>query len=137
MKKYLAAIIFFIGDVFLKWLALKTTPDFFLIPKIFALRLFQNPNLAFNLPLPQNIIIILSLVIIAGLFVLAYKKSLYRFLIFIIILGAVSNLADRIVHGFVTDYFYLWPISYFNLADLFIFAGVLLLAYKSLKNKNL
>ncbi len=41
--------------------------------------------------------------------------------------GAASNLFDRVRHGFVTDFLHLhfWPI--FNLADVFICSGVVLL----------
>ena len=43
--------------------------------------------------------------------------------------GSISNLADRLFRSFVIDYIGLpfWPV--FNLADIMINAGVVLLAY--------
>jgi signal peptidase II len=43
--------------------------------------------------------------------------------------GSVSNLWDRLVHGYVTDFIYLhwWPT--FNFADSFIVVGVCLLLW--------
>ena len=42
-----------------------------------------------------------------------------------VILGAVGNLADRIINGFTTDYILLFGHSAINLADLLIIFGIL------------
>lgn len=49
--------------------------------------------------------------------------------------GAISNLADRIIYGYVLDYLRIgfWPV--FNLADIYIFVGAFLFAYKIFKYK--
>ena len=43
--------------------------------------------------------------------------------------GTISNLADRLLHGFVIDYFYLkfWPV--FNIADSAITVGAMLVIF--------
>ena len=53
---------------------------------------------------------------------------------FLLLSGAVGNLIDRAQFGFVVDFIdvhvngYYWPV--FNLADSFIFLGVLLLLFE-------
>ncbi len=47
----------------------------------------------------------------------------------LIFVGALSNLIDRLHHGFVIDYIF-WPLNYFNLADLIILVGVIILLIK-------
>ncbi|HEX9664728.1 MAG TPA: signal peptidase II, partial [Patescibacteria group bacterium] len=98
-------------------------------------RFNQNYNLAFGIPLPRLLIISLMTAAIIILFSLLVKKLLAGRLfetvvILLIIYGAVSNLIDRIWHGFVIDYIDLiivsvsWPV--FNLADLMIVTGIIL-----------
>jgi len=48
----------------------------------------------------------------------------------LILAGALSNLFDRAWHGFVIDYVHIWILPIFNLADLFILAGLLLILVK-------
>jgi lipoprotein signal peptidase len=43
--------------------------------------------------------------------------------------GSVSNLWDRAVHGYVTDFIYVRLLPNFNLADSFIVTGVALLIF--------
>ncbi len=130
MKKYFFAAAVLTADIILKQIALRAESDFFLIPKIFAFKLFQNSTLGFSLYSPPILIIVLSIIILLGLAILVYKKPALLFPSTLIWLGAASNLSDRLRFGFVIDYFYLWPFSYFNLADLLIFIGALLLIYK-------
>jgi len=135
MKKIVWPSIIFLLDIIFKQIALQTHGDFFLLPKLLAFKFFPNPALAFSIAFPQLIIIIFSIVILLGLLIIIYKNPQYFFPASLIFLGALSNLADRIWHGFVIDYFYLYPMSYFNLADLLIFTGIILLAIKLSKHK--
>lgn len=130
MKKYLLTIILFITDIILKQIALGNRQIYFLIPKLLAFQLFKNRSLGFSIYFPQILIIIFSWLILLGLIILVLKKQNYFFPAALIFLGAISNLFDRLSHGFVIDYFYLFPISYFNLADLLIFSGVILFIIK-------
>ncbi len=45
----------------------------------------------------------------------------------LILTGASSNLLDRIKHGAVIDYLSLFSLMIFNLADVMIFIGVIIL----------
>ena len=60
-----------------------------------------------------------------------------------ILIGAVSNLSDRIINDYVLDFIYIhykgfyWPA--FNFADVYITLGVLMIIFqivKELKKKN-
>lgn len=130
MKKYLLITIIFIIDLILKQIVWRIPHDFFLIPNFFAFKLFQNPALGFSLYFPANLIIILSVIILLGLAIVIHKRPALLFPAFLIWLGALSNLLDRWRYGFVIDYFHLYPISYFNLADLLIFVGAVFLIFK-------
>ena len=63
-----------------------------------------------------------------------YFKKPETYLLFILA-GAISNFADRAVFGCVIDFIDLkiWPI--FNLADIFITIGVIMLVLKIKKQK--
>lgn len=54
----------------------------------------------------------------------------------LIIAGAVSNLIDRIFRGYIVDYVHFLNINVFNLADVFIVAGVLIYAYQIFTSKK-
>jgi len=144
---YLAGVVFlFLLDRWLKNWALTElyNQKINIIKKIFSLELFQNENVAFSLYLPPAVILFLVITIISGLtFSLVFRFIKRReradFMdigMLLIIFGAVSNLVDRLRFGFVIDYFNLvyWPV--FNLADIMISGGVIILAVSIWKNKK-
>lgn len=51
----------------------------------------------------------------------------------LLIVGALGNLLDRVIHGFVIDFISIGRFPVFNLADICITVGVGLLIYRSLK----
>lgn len=86
----------------------------------------------------QAFLIALALAVTAVLWAWSCRPvaRLVAFALALIIGGALSNVADRVVHGAVADFFLLhwgdlsWYV--FNLADVAIVAGVALLLYDSL-----
>ena len=80
-------------------------------------------------------LIVISLIIIALIIYYVsknkFKSKLELFGYSLILGGAIGNLYDRIVYGYVIDFldFYIFGYDYpiFNLADSFIFIGVLIL----------
>ncbi|EKD89833.1 MAG: Lipoprotein signal peptidase [uncultured bacterium] len=136
MKKYFYLIFLFLADIILKQIALRDAEGFFIIPRIFAFYFFKNSALAFSIKFPQSVIVIFSILILMGLLFFVWQKPCFFFPITLIILGAISNLFDRISYGYVVDYFYLFPVSYFNLADLLIFSGLILLIIKLYRHKQ-
>jgi len=101
---------------------------FYLIPGIFQIKFSANQFIAFGLPVPQVLIIILVLIILSFLWwrSLIILKLGQLLALSLIIIGAVSNLLDRLLYGFVIDYLniFIWPV--FNLADVMVVGGVIL-----------
>lgn len=105
-----------------------------LVVNVFKLEHVENQGIAFglNLPYPQLIFSILTLLLIIFIIYLAIKElnlnfKLSQFAIALIIGGALGNLIDRITQGFVVDFIAIWKWPNFNLADSFIVIGVLLI----------
>ncbi len=108
------------------------------------LKTFYNPNLAFSLPLPG--ILIIGVVIIILIFLGYYfakalktKATAVAAALGLMIIGASSNLWDRLYLGSVVDFisFNFWPAG--NLSDVYIVlgAGWLLLTFKLAKNPKI
>ena|SRR3989338_690833 len=102
---------------------------------------FQNPGIAFSIPFPNNLLILITPFVIIGLslIVTSYrckqsirvclKKRVSPHLLFgllLIIFGASSNLIDRILFGATIDYIRLYT-AVINVADIMIITGVILL----------
>ncbi|MCM8757633.1 MAG: signal peptidase II [Candidatus Omnitrophica bacterium] len=127
-------------DRFTKYYALKIPSQGIPIIKgIFHLTLVFNTGSAFGLFKDTNyLFIIFSLLTI--IFILRYLKKLILFKIkfaFILVLsGAVGNIVDRIIFGYVIDFldFRIWPV--FNFADISITLGIFLILISILKNKR-
>ena len=92
----------------------------------------RNTGIAFGI-LPGRLGIVSVLTLLAVVWMLVhFARSGSRHMLFPVALGllvggSVSNLADRVVQGHVTDFIHVshWPT--FNLADSFIVVGVVLL----------
>lgn len=147
MKKMIAvyiAIIFFIGlDRFLKILSLAdSSRQLNLIGEILKFKFEANRYIAFSLPLAGNLLVAIIGLIIFSLilaFVFYVRKREYNKLLplGLVILGAGSNLLDRIKYGYVIDYLDLKYFTVFNLADVMIVIGVvLLIVVPNKKNKS-
>lgn len=117
-------------DFWLKHIALLSFPEegSFVPSAFFALILHKNPGIAFDLPIPLPLVIAVSILII-GILVWVTKKNLktspnISLFASFIILGAIGNLVDRIIHGFTTDYLLLFGRSVINISDILILTGV-------------
>jgi signal peptidase II len=117
--------LFFFLDRLLKYFSTGNWSGEKLIGNYFGWLPSANHGIAFGLPVPPLVIIIASLPLIALVIFLFYKTSnaLARAGLYFVLLGAVSNLFDRLVYGHTLDYFLVF-ISIFNLADMMIVAGV-------------
>lgn len=109
--------------------------NFFIIKPIFSFAFFANDKMAFSLPSPLTVVVPLSIfaILILFFFVIQGTKNRDWTLLaglWLILAGALSNLFDRMVYGYVVDFLRLWPISYFNLADLLIITGAVWLIWK-------
>ena len=93
-----------------------------------------NQGAAFGFLAGYNwLFVILSIVFLLILFYFFAKIRDLRFGLSFVIAGALGNLLDRLVYGHVIDFIHLgfWPT--FNLADVFIVVGVILLLIKTWK----
>lgn len=121
-------------DQILKQIARVSAEPFYIIPQLVGWEYFENKGVAFGIPLPQIIVIPLSIVIIiAGIYYLnktTYTKHKAIGAMFMIA-GALSNLVDRFIYGFTIDYIRIIT-SILNCADILIIVGALLL----IKNKK-
>ena len=77
------------------------------------------------------ILIALMVVILIIYLMFISNKRLEKLAYFIIIIGAISNILDRLINTFVVDFIsihyssYYWPA--FNLADIYITIGIIML----------
>lgn len=101
---------------------------------VMALPYHKNDGIAFGIDLPLWIQIMGSLIIIYMLINMAIeqfyekKDAHYKMLLLgAIIGGGLGNLVDRMVNGFVIDFIVLRPFPTFNVADLGITVGLVLL----------
>jgi len=123
--------ILFLVDRLTKWLALKIPEGgiFFISKKIIGLSLYKNQNIVFNLEIHQTLLYIFIFVILAILiwFLIRNYQNKNIFFIFsisLIIVGALSNLIDRLFFGYVIDFLSFFNYSIFNLSDVYIVVGV-------------
>ncbi len=143
MKKQLLLIniwvlFFFILDRILKKVALSGATEEFLFLRF---SLFRNPNIALSIPLKGFIFYFLLIIILAWVvsgIIRSYQSvRIARIFGFSLILaGAFSNILDRWQSGAVIDYFDLPLLTIFNLADLMILAGVIILIWQLIFDKN-
>ena len=100
---------------------------------VFSLEIFPNVNFAFSLKVPQFWAFLIYFILLCGLvgfFARTKNRSLKFELGFtLIIAGALSNIFDRVYLGFVRDFIYVFWGNIFNLADVFIVAGILLMIF--------
>lgn len=112
-----------------------------IISKLFYLTYAQNTGIAFSF-LEGKVPFIIIMTIIVILVVLKYIKNADRngacdICYGLVIGGAIGNLVDRLIYGYVIDFIdvrilgYHFPI--FNLADSFIVIGILVLFVFSFK----
>ncbi len=79
-----------------------------------------NEGIAWSIPIPMLVVMLVTLGAIAALSWLYYQKQITRWIYAIILAGALWNLYDRVVLWWVRDFIDLgfWPI--FNIADIAI-----------------
>lgn len=86
---------------------------------------YLNQNFSWSLPVNNLAVIILTAILLLSL--IYWRQRLFgpRWAWYLIGLGALSNLVDRLWRGGVVDYIFLPYGGVINLADIFIIAGVI------------
>jgi len=104
-------------------------PDYVRDFLLFKLDFVLNSNMAFNIVIPQIIIFFLVGIVLALLVYLLVKNYRSRnfglvCVISLIMIGALSNILDRVQFGGVIDFIDVPYFSVFNLSDIYITLGV-------------
>ncbi|QEK11986.1 signal peptidase II [Crassaminicella thermophila] len=105
-----------------------------IIENIFHLTYVRNVGAAFGILQNQKMFfVIITLVVISGIILFTRTQTnIHKLVVYslsLIVGGAIGNLIDRIRFGYVVDFFdfRIWPV--FNIADISIVVGAILLSY--------
>ena len=137
MTKIFILILLVSFDILTKNLVFNYIDLYDFIPILFFLELTHIHNFGVSFGFLSGIVSPWILILI-GLLVVGFitylminsKDLLEKWGLFIIISGALSNIIDRIINGYVIDFIYLhisnfyWPA--FNFADIYISIGILM-----------
>ncbi len=132
-----------IADIVLKQYALTALPEITgPTAPIFDFALFKNPGVAFSAPIPLEIVTIVTGIATLALLRTIWREYRDRPLIAVgalfMLLGATSNLVDRLIHGFTIDYLVVFSRSVINFSDILIVLGlfILLRYYQPIPSTN-
>ena len=89
------------------------------------------------------LLVLIGLLVVVFIFYLmiSSKDSLERWGLFVIISGALANIVDRMINGYVVDFIYFhlhafyWPA--FNFADIYITVGIIMIIANMIKKLRL
>ena len=110
---------------------LKDSSAIVVIPGVFELQYTENRGVAFSMLQGQRWLFIpLTIAVALVILVMMLRSPLRRYKLFsftcvLILAGAIGNLIDRIVYGFVIDFLYFSLIDFpiFNFADCCVVIG--------------
>ena len=110
---------------------------FVIVKDVFQLRYLENRGAAFGMMQGQQTFFVISALIAVAVityvyFKLPWEKRFHplRAVVLFIAAGAVGNLIDRLVLGYVVDFFYFELIDFpiFNVADIYVTCATIILA---------
>ncbi|MEI7511164.1 MAG: signal peptidase II [Candidatus Peregrinibacteria bacterium] len=119
------------------------TQNFAFLPEneFFRLELHHNPGISFSLPVPLALQIGISILVFIAAGIFIYKNppqgKWETLSIALITGGALGNFIERVLSGQVTDFIAVWHFPVFNLADSFLFVGVVMLLINSSFQKKI
>ena len=147
MKKFLILVFLIFLDLFVKNLVFNSIylNNFIPITSFFDLAHIHNYGISFGLFsgfFTSWVIVVISSLVTLFIFYLYFQSNniLEKWAYFVIIAGALSNIIDRGINGYVLDYLYFhykefyWPA--FNFADIYISLGVFMIIIKLFKDFN-
>lgn len=129
---FIFGIILILLDQIIKLLIIHK--DINIIPGFLRFTYIENKGVAFGmLSSNQNLVIILNSIFLLMVSIYFFKKDdilkKEKIALILILSGGLSNLFDRIFRGFIIDYMniYLLDFPIFNLADVFLTVGVIIM----------
>lgn len=136
----LSLILIILDQITKYWasIQLKAKPPIVWIPGVFELNYLENKGAAFGIFQNQRIFFVI-LTIILSIFMLHILYKLpetkrytpFKLCLIFILSGGLGNLIDRIVNGYVIDFFYFSLINFpvFNVADCYVTISMIVLIY--------
>ena len=148
LRKIIIFLILVSLDLFSKYLVFNYIDlyKFIQITPFLDITHIHNFGISFGLfseTIPAVFLIIIALLVVFFIIYLLLNSHDYLeyWGLFIIICGAIGNIIDRFVNGYVIDFIYFhinqyyWPA--FNFADIYISVGIIMLLLNMLKKTNL
>lgn len=145
ISKIKSIIVYFIGitllvsiDQLTKWLAvtnLKGKNPIVIISDIFELSYLQNSGAAWGMLQGRRVLFVIFTIIVLLIITYIFIKTpptkkyfLLRIIIILLASGAIGNFIDRLINGYVHDFFYFKLINFpiFNVADVFVVISMIL-----------
>ena len=144
MRKILIFLLLVLFDILSKYIVFNYIDlyQFIKITYFFDITHIHNFGVSFGLfagTIPALVLVIIGLFVTAFVLYLYINSSefLERWGLFIIICGAIGNIVDRSINGYVIDFLYLhinqyyWPA--FNFADIYISIGIIMIIVNMVK----
>ena len=144
MRKILIFLLLVLFDILSKYIVFNYIDlyQFIKITYFFDITHIHNFGVSFGLfagTIPALVLVIIGLFVTAFVLYLYINSSefLERWGLFIIICGAIGNIVDRTINGYVIDFLYLhinqyyWPA--FNFADIYISIGIIMIIVNMVK----
>ena len=144
MRKILIFLLLVLFDILSKYIVFNYIDlyQFIKITYFFDITHIHNFGVSFGLfagTIPALVLVIIGLFVTTFVLYLYINSSefLERWGLFIIICGAIGNIVDRFINGYVIDFLYLhinqyyWPA--FNFADIYISIGIIMIIVNMVK----
>ncbi len=141
-----SGLIIFILDLFTKWWAMSSLFNGIIFIENFAYLVpyQKNDGIAFGIDIPLTIqiigtvVVLIILLYVVGNYVFQVNRyaNLKAILFGAVFGGALGNLINRILFGYVIDFILVKPIPVFNIADIGITVGLLALFATMLLDKK-
>ena len=144
MRKILIFLLLVLFDILSKYIVFNYIDlyQFIKITYFFDITHIHNFGVSFGLfagTIPALVLVIIGLFVTSFVLYLYINSSefLERWGLFIIICGAIGNIVDRFINGYVIDFLYLhinqyyWPA--FNFADIYISIGIIMIIVNMVK----
>ena len=131
-------IVLLIFDQLTKYMAvlqLKDAAPFVLFKDVFELKYLENHGAAFGVLQNQRFLLLLITIVILGVLCFLYSRIPVKKRYFplraagiLLAAGAVGNMIDRFINGYVVDFFYFKWIDFpiFNVADCYVVVAAVL-----------
>lgn len=131
----------FLSDLLFKYIFSASGREYFILNNWLGLRFAINDGIAFGIDVNYYFIIsfyVIAIPILIWALIKQYKDNnrLNVLALTLVIFGALSNFVDRILFGGVVDYIDLKYYSVFNIADIMIVAGVVIVILSNFGNKK-